>query len=162
MPAFSAPEALKILQSRKLDLPFIIISGTIGEETAVAAMKAGAHDYLIKGHLTRLVPAVERELREALERHKRRITEQALQESEERFRQLAENMTEMVFWMTDLGDFQTLYVSPSYESIWGYSCESVSANCRGWVETIHPLDRHRVQTAYSQKSLTGNYDFVKD
>src|SRR5579883_2883900 len=59
LPAFSAPEALKLLQRRKLELPFIIVSGTIGEDIAVAAMKAGAHDYLIKGNLTRLVPAVE-------------------------------------------------------------------------------------------------------
>jgi PAS domain S-box-containing protein len=86
LPAFSAPEALKLLQSQDLDLPFIIVSGTIGEEIAVAAMKAGAHDYIIKGNLTRLLPAVERELREAEERHKRRSAEQSLQESEERIR----------------------------------------------------------------------------
>jgi PAS domain S-box-containing protein len=158
MPAFSAPEALKILQSRNLDLPFIIISGTIGEDTAVAAMKAGAHDYLIKGHLTRLVPAVERELREAVERQKQHITEQALQESEERFRQLAENITEMVFWMADPKECKIRYISPSYESIWGHSCESLYANCMGWLEAIHPEDRQRVQTAYFEKSLLGNYD----
>ncbi|WP_009632725.1 hybrid sensor histidine kinase/response regulator [Synechocystis sp. PCC 7509] len=86
LPTFSAPEALKLLQSRGLDIPFIIVSGTIGEETAVAAMKAGAHDYIIKGNLTRLLPAVERELREAKERHLRRCAEQALRESEEQVR----------------------------------------------------------------------------
>lgn len=86
LPAFSAPDALKLLQSQGLDLPFIIVSGTIGEELAVAAMKAGAHDYIIKGNLTRLLPAVERELREAEERHKRRSAEQSLRESEERIR----------------------------------------------------------------------------
>ena len=82
LPAFSAPEALKLLQSRGLDIPFIIVSGTIGEEIAVAAMKAGAHDYIIKGSLTRLLPAVERELREAEQRLLRRSAEQALRESE--------------------------------------------------------------------------------
>lgn len=158
MPAFTAPEALKILQSRKLDLPFIIVSGTIGEDTAVAAMKAGAHDYLIKGHLTRLVPAVERELREAQERHKRSITEQALQESEERFRQLAENITEMVFWMSDPKERQLLYVSPAYETIWGRTCESLDANFMVWLEAIHPQDRQRIQTVFFEQSLAGNYD----
>jgi PAS domain S-box-containing protein len=158
MPAFTAPEALKILQSRKLDLPFIIVSGTIGEDTAVAAMKAGAHDYLIKGHLTRLVPAVERELREAQERHKRSITEQALQESEERFRQLAENITEMVFWMADPKKRQLLYVSPAYETIWGRTCESLDANFMVWLEAIHPQDRQRIQTVFFEQSLAGNYD----
>ena len=82
LPAFSAPEALKLLQNRGLDIPFIIVSGTIGEEIAVAAMKAGAHDYIIKGSLTRLLPAVERELREAEQRRLRRSAEQALRESE--------------------------------------------------------------------------------
>jgi Signal transduction histidine kinase len=65
MPAFSAPEALKLAQQRGLDIPFIIVSGHIEEETAVSAMKAGAHDYIMKDRLARLVPAVERELREA-------------------------------------------------------------------------------------------------
>lgn len=92
LPAFSAPEALKLLQSQGLDLPFIIVSGTIGEEIAVAAMKAGAHDYIIKGNLTRLLPAVERELREAEERHKRRSAEQSLRESEERIRLQAQEL----------------------------------------------------------------------
>ncbi|MGJ5672728.1 MAG: PAS domain S-box protein [Nostochopsis sp.] len=158
MPAFSALEALKVLQSRKLDLPFIIVSGTIGEDTAVAAMKAGANDYLIKGHLTRLVPAVERELREAQERYKQYITEQALQESEERFRQLAENITEMVFWMADPKEPQLLYVSPAYENIWGRTCESLDANFRGWLEAIHPEDRQRIQNVFFEQSLAGNYD----
>jgi DNA-binding NtrC family response regulator len=56
LPTFSAPEALKLVQASGLDLPFIIISGGIGEATAVAAMKAGAHDYLMKGNLNRLSP----------------------------------------------------------------------------------------------------------
>jgi len=65
MPQFSAIAALEILKEQGLDLPFVIVSGKIGEDTAVAAMKAGAHDYLVKGKLSRLIPAVERELREA-------------------------------------------------------------------------------------------------
>jgi hypothetical protein len=158
MPAFSAPEALKLLQSQKLDLPFIIVSGTIGEEIAVAAMKAGAHDYLIKGNLARLVPAVERELREAQERHKRHSAERALQESEERFRQLAENIIEMVFWMSDPGERQGLYVSPAYENIWGRSRESLYANFIEWLEAIHPQDRQHIETVFFEQSLAGTYD----
>lgn len=65
LPQFSALEALAIMQQQQLDIPFIIVSGAIGEETAVAAMKAGAHDYVLKGNLARLIPAVEREIREA-------------------------------------------------------------------------------------------------
>jgi response regulator RpfG family c-di-GMP phosphodiesterase len=79
LPQFSGLAALALLRERGLDLPFIILSGTIGEETAVAAMKAGAHDFILKGDLARLVPAIERELREAGERRARRQAELDLQ-----------------------------------------------------------------------------------
>jgi two-component system, cell cycle sensor histidine kinase and response regulator CckA len=78
LPRFTGPAALHLLQGEGIDLPFIIVSGTIGEETAVAAMKAGAHDFLMKGQLTRLLPAVARELREAAERRERRRVEARL------------------------------------------------------------------------------------
>ncbi|GAF83264.1 unnamed protein product, partial [marine sediment metagenome] len=82
MPHFSAPEALDLFKETGLDLPFIVVSGTIGEETAVATMKAGAHDYLMKGNLTRLVPAIERELHEAEVRKGRKLAQEALQIAE--------------------------------------------------------------------------------
>ena len=81
MPQFSAPAALKLLKQSGRDLPFIIVSGTIGEDIAVAAMKAGAHDYIIKGNLARLAPAIERELREAEVRLARRQAEEQLKAS---------------------------------------------------------------------------------
>jgi FixJ family two-component response regulator len=71
MPRFSAMVALSILQGLGLDLPFIIVSGVIEEDIAVSAMRAGAHDYLSKGKLDRLIPAVEREMREARNRAER-------------------------------------------------------------------------------------------
>lgn len=71
MGSFGAPAALKIVQELEIDIPFIIISGTVGEDVAVEAMKAGASDFFSKGKLTRIVPAVERELREAAGRRKR-------------------------------------------------------------------------------------------
>ena len=80
MPTFSAPAALALLRESGSDLPFIIVSGTIGEETAVSALRAGAGDFLVKGRLARLVPALERELREVdLRRHRAR-TQAALEE----------------------------------------------------------------------------------
>ncbi len=78
MPEFSAIAALNVLKERQLDLPFIIVSGTIGEDMAVAAMKAGAHDYIIKGKSARLIPAIERELREAVFRKEHREAQQRL------------------------------------------------------------------------------------
>lgn len=71
MPSFSSPAALKLLKEKELDLPFIIVSGTIGEDRAVGAMKAGAHDFILKNSLKRLLPAIQRELREASGRRAR-------------------------------------------------------------------------------------------
>ncbi len=84
LPHFSAPAALRLVKDRGLDIPFIVVSGSIGEEVAVSAMKAGAQDYLFKGHLRRLVPAVERELREAEER----VTRRALEAQRRMFEQM--------------------------------------------------------------------------
>src|SRR5581483_2044697 len=86
MPSFTGLEALKLVRGSGRDMPFIVVSGTIGEDVAVDAMKAGANDYLIKDRLARLAPAVERELREATERSDRRSAESALRESENRYR----------------------------------------------------------------------------
>ncbi len=90
MPHFNAFDALAELHSSGLDIPFIIISGTIGEDRAVTAMKAGAHDYILKGNLTRLVAAVDRELNEARSRAERRQAEEALRDTEARYRMLYE------------------------------------------------------------------------
>jgi diguanylate cyclase (GGDEF)-like protein len=76
MPGFSGTKALAIVRELHPDLPFIFVSGTIGEDIAVAAMKTGAHDYIMKGNLTRLAPAVERELREAGVRRERHLANQ--------------------------------------------------------------------------------------
>jgi two-component system cell cycle sensor histidine kinase/response regulator CckA len=122
LPAFSAPEALKLMQSQQQDLPFIIVSGTIGEDTAVAAMKAGAHDYITKGNLARLMPAVERELREAQERRKRHDAERALRESEERYRLLFESNPNPM-WVFDLETLAFLAVNQAAVNHYGYSRE---------------------------------------
>ena len=78
LPGFSSAGALAVLKETQLDLPFIIVSGAIDEERAIAAMKAGAHDYVMKGNRLRLLPAIEREVREAEQRRARRAAEQAL------------------------------------------------------------------------------------
>jgi signal transduction histidine kinase len=90
MPRFSGLDALKLMQSEGLDIPFILVSGHIGEELAVAAMKAGASDYVMKDRLARLTPAVARELRESASRRARRASEEALRESERRLKQALE------------------------------------------------------------------------
>src|SRR5438046_9700741 len=93
IPNFNSMTALALLKERGHDLPFIIVSGTITEETAVATMKAGAHDYLLKGNLKRLIPAVERELREAKSRRERRRGAEAQRESGQRLEVTVASMT---------------------------------------------------------------------
>jgi phosphoserine phosphatase RsbU/P len=96
MPQFNSMEALEMVRSSALDIPFIIVSGAIGEEAAVAAMRAGAQDYLMKGNMARLVAAVERELMDARERRARRVAERALLAQEEEFR-LAREIQQRLF-----------------------------------------------------------------
>ena len=79
LPRFSAPKALELLKQSRIDLPFIIVSGTIGEESAVNALKSGAHDFIIKGNFARLLPAIERELKDAAIRRERRERERELE-----------------------------------------------------------------------------------
>ncbi|MHB9101939.1 MAG: putative bifunctional diguanylate cyclase/phosphodiesterase, partial [Sulfuricella sp.] len=79
LPEFSSEAAIRQVKKTGLDLPIIIVSGCIGEEVAVAAMKSGAHDYIMKGNLSRLVPAIERELREAQTRHEHRDAQETIQ-----------------------------------------------------------------------------------
>jgi PAS domain S-box-containing protein len=123
MPQFDALAALRILQESKLDVPFIIVSGGIGEDTAVAAMKAGANDYLMKGNLHRLVPAVERELRDATNRAAQRKAEQAQQESELRYRLLWENSPDAIVLLDRSGTIQ--FANPAVQDLFGYPPEEV-------------------------------------
>ncbi len=97
IPGFGGMAALNVLRESELDIPFIILSGKIGEDVAVEALQAGANDYLLKDRLTRLGPAIDRALKEASQRRKRRQAEQALRESEERYRRLVESCPEAMF-----------------------------------------------------------------
>lgn len=91
LPAFDGMSALKVFQGRGQEVPFILVSGAIGEEKAIEILKAGATDYVLKDHLSRLVPVVNRALQEKDERKLRREAEEALRESEEKYRLLFEN-----------------------------------------------------------------------
>lgn len=144
MPRFNGVTALKLLRDKGLDIPFIFVSGRIGEDTAVAAMKAGANDYVLKGNMKRLLPAVERELRESEIRRERQRVQEQLRQSEERFRQLAENIRE-VFFLTNADATSMIYVSPAYENVWGRSCQRLYADPFSWLEGVYPEDHPRVE-----------------
>src|SRR4051812_39351404 len=117
MPGFNALKALSVLRESGKDIPFIVISGTIGEENAVEALKMGAHDFLVKGRLARLVHVVERELREARERAARREAEHALRESEQRYRRIIETTNEGVWILDTVG--KTTFCNPRMAAMLG-------------------------------------------
>src|SRR4029450_6726598 len=103
---FNALAALAHVKERTLDLPFIIVSGSIGEDIAVAAMKAGAHDYILKNNLARLIPTVERELHEAEVRRARKRAEETLQENYQIMHAVFEGASDAIF----VKDLQGRYV----------------------------------------------------
>jgi len=97
LPKFSGIKAIELLKKTDKNIPVIVISGTIGEETAVECMKAGAHDYFMKGKLARLAPAIERELKEAETRKKQKAAEKALRESEDKYRDMVDFLPTAIF-----------------------------------------------------------------
>lgn len=122
MPGFSALAALDLLKASGLDLPFILVSGKIGEDQAVAAMKAGAHDYVMKQNLSRLVPAIEREIRESGERRMRREAEVALNRQFKQFRTIFDAMSAVVY-VADMNTHEILYMNRYAADVFGENCE---------------------------------------
>lgn len=164
LPQFDGPRALELLNESGRKLPFIIISGTIGEDIAVSVMRQGAADYLMKDRLTRLPQAVTQALDQ--DRHRKAIiaAEEELKASEQRFRQVVENIEE-VFWMMDLKTNSMLFVSPAYEKIWGRSCESLFADPKSWLNAVHPDDKGPVLQAYftqqNQEKFEQQYRIIR-
>jgi diguanylate cyclase (GGDEF)-like protein/PAS domain S-box-containing protein len=140
MPRFSGPDALKVLQQSGLDLPFVVISGKVGEETAVEMMKAGAHDFIVKGRLARLVPALRREVRDANMRRQARLAQALLAESEAHFHALARLSPVGIFQIDAEGKF--LYANERWTEMTGMGPEEALG--RAWKGAIHPEDRPRV------------------
>ena len=124
MPHFNALAALALVKEMKLDIPFIIISGTIGEATAVEAMRAGAQDYLMKDALARLAPSIERELEEARNRRALRLAEGARRASELRYRRLFESAKDGIL-ILDWDTGQIVDANPYLMKTLGYSYEEL-------------------------------------
>lgn len=147
IPGFGGLEALSLFKEQNLDIPFIVVSGKIGEEVAVSAMKAGAADYVMKDNMGRVVPAIERALREAALRQEKKRADDALRESEERFRELAEHIEDAFFIFEQPADDSpgiVSYVSPAFANIWGLPAKSLQSDSQVWLKAIHPMDRKQM------------------
>lgn len=145
MPRFDSLKALGVLTERGLDLPFIIVSGSVGETVVAAAMRSGAHDYVLKGELHRLVPAVERALRDAEERRERRRAVAALRESEERFA-LAMQGSRDGLWDWNLVTGASYY-SERFKDILGCDDSALGTPIESFLSLIHEEDSERVASA---------------
>jgi PAS domain S-box-containing protein len=152
LPGFSAQEALQLLRGSGLEASFIVVSGAVGEETAAAIMKAGAHDFILKDRLSRLVPAVQRELRDAHVRRQRRGTEAALRESEERFRLLAEHIQDIVFRYRLVPEPGFEYISPAVVGLTGYQPEELYADPALVFSAMELQDRSAVEASWRAPS----------
>jgi PAS domain S-box-containing protein len=121
MPGFSGTQALVLVRTRGFDTPFIFVSGTLGEDTAVTAMKAGAQDYLVKGNLKRLVPAIERELREAATRQAREEAEAERRAAQARFRQILAVAADAIIVVDEKGRISVF--NGAAELLFGYRAD---------------------------------------
>lgn len=147
LPQFSGLQALDHVQARGLDIPFIIVSGTIGEEVAVAAMKAGAHDYVMKHNLRRLLPAIGRELREHRVRQAKRKVEQELEENAARLRAIVSNLPGVVFQLLSNapGDDRFSYASAGSDALLGISSRELESDAERFFRMIDPHDLRRLR-----------------
>jgi two-component system cell cycle sensor histidine kinase/response regulator CckA len=125
LPRFTALGVLRHLRHLRLDIPTIVVSGTVTESELVEAMKAGAHDYVQKQNLARLVVAIRRELGEAAGRRRRREAEDALREAQERFRFVVENTSDVVYRLR-FPDMVYDYMSPGIERLTGYGPREIN------------------------------------
>ncbi len=125
LPNFSGPAALQSLKTSGLDIPFIMMSGAMSEETAVESMRAGAHDYVTKQNLVRLIPALERELKEASARRLQVAAQRALRESEARFHRLVESMPLGLLISEKSG--KVVYSNAALERLLGYPSSKILA-----------------------------------
>jgi PAS domain S-box-containing protein len=151
LPSLDALTALQLFLRKDLDLPFILVSGTLGELTAIEALKMGAADYVLKSHLYRLAPVVRRALRESEDRRRRRHAEQSLRESEDRFRSLIEAAPIVILHLSS--DYRILEFNPEAERLYGRRREDViGAN---YLELFLPEDERDRVAADIGKVITG-------
>ena len=155
LPGLNGLDVLAIVKESGSDIPFIIISGAIGEELAVEAMKAGARDYIMKDRRQRLLPAIERELREAVLRREHRQVEAALRESEGEFRLLVENAPDAIF--VQVGECLA-YLNPAAVHLFG--AESTGALLgTPLMDHVHPdareIARERMRLLNEERKAVG-------
>ncbi|MFH1196122.1 MAG: PAS domain S-box protein [bacterium] len=157
LPKFGGREALELFKAKKIDIPFILVSGTVGEDIAVEMMKSGAHDYIMKTQLKRLVPAIERELKEVEIRRDRKNALEALSASEEQYRNLITYMNEGLIRL-DLEE-RIQYVNKRFCDLINYSSNELLGKI-SFLHLIHPDDRkiEQEKREFRKKGQSNRYE----
>ena len=163
LPTFDGLSALAIAKDKCPEVPFIFVTGAMGEEWAIETLKKGATDYVLKDSLSRLVPAVKRALREAEEHRERNKAETALKRTTEQLRNIFDNIDAVLFSIDHYGN-RMLQISPACERICGLPQSAFFENPHLWIEIIHPDDRigveGRMRHLYAGKTVEAEYRVV--
>lgn len=150
LPGFDGLGALALARTNCPATPFLFLSGTIGEERAVEALKRGASDYILKDRPTRLIPAIRQAFALITEADRRRRSEEALRQNEDRFRQITENVSELITVLDPQG--RRVYANPACRQLFGERGVEVGADS---FADIHPEDRSRARAAFEHSVSTG-------
>jgi len=158
MPQFDGMAALRLATELCPDVPFIFVSGTIGEEYAIRALQSGATDYVLKANLVRLPAAVERALAEAQERREKRLAEAELDLARERLTSIFAAIPD-VLWSVDVQSGEVIYVSPAAKDVFGHEPQELLVDQELWKRQIHPADRDAVLNAWRRAQDGEAFDF---
>jgi diguanylate cyclase (GGDEF)-like protein/PAS domain S-box-containing protein len=157
MPRFDGMMALAIARELSPDTPFIFVSGTVGEEYAIRALKSGATDYVLKNNLMRLPAAVERAAAEANERRERRRTEAELEVAQARLTSIFNSLPD-VLWSVDPYSDRIIYVSPAVKEVFGRPPEECLTQQELWPGVVHPEDRDKALAAWNDVRRGAPFD----
>lgn len=161
LPSFDGLSALRFAKEKQPDIPFIFVSGALGEETAIELLKQGATDYVLKDRLVRLAPAVSRALQEVAERTERKRAEEALKDSEMRYRTIFENTGTATIIIEE--DMTIVLANKRFEEMTGFSKSDIEGK-KNWEEFVHPEDRDErnrlnLMQELPFKAPMGGYEF---
>ncbi len=159
LPNFDGLEALALAQATCPDTPFIFVSGAMGEEVAIDAVKRGATDYVLKDRLSRLGPAVQRALREAEERRERRQAEAALKESEEKYRLLVKNLPAVVY--KGYVDCAVDFIDEKVEELTSYPKREFDTRNMKWNDILLAEDYQQFKAAF-QRGLKESGSYIRE
>jgi len=149
LPSFDGLTALSLLLEYKVDIPFILVSGTLGEKAAIDSLKAGATDYVLKTRLSRLAPVVKRALQEQSERRERERTERELQSANERFRIIVETAADAIITVDHQG--KIVAWNPAAQKLFGYSADEIIG--RHFIQILPEQHREGHQSTVSQMAV---------